>query len=388
MKNTGIMYDSTEQTPLVVADMEYLLPPLSTEQLASLEADILRNGCYSPIVVDQNLVVIDGHHRWKLCRKHNLPYRMAVFEFADLLEAKQWALETQKGRRNMTLWELGQIALKLKPELEEKGRANQSAAGGDKRAVSTMNSTKAPTEHIDTRQRMADSVGISADSMGRVMKIESKAPAVVREALGRNELSLNQAYKITRKVADLPEEEREESAVEEMKRLKRTKGTRKMATPDKIGAMFNKAFELSLRLEATEENVERWVAGCRMTEEDVEKLIEDSQKLTETFYNISNTLRRVRALTFRRSESAPSDSGENNPEVKTPKADTPETETLEAETPEADTPEMETTKADTPEEETPEAETPEVEILEAETPEAGTPEAETPEEKEEEDKAA
>ena len=185
------------------------------------------------------------------------------------------------------------------------------------------------------------------------MKIESKAPAVVREALGRNELSLNQAYKITRKVADLPEEEREESAVEEMKRIKRTKGTRKMATPDKIGAMFNKAFELSLRLEATEENVERWVADCRMTEEDVEKLIEDSQTLTETFYNISNTLRRVRALTFRRSESAPSDSGENNPEVKTPKADTPETETLEAE-----------------------------------TPEAGTPEVETPEEKEEEDKAA
>ena len=363
MKNTGIMYDSTEQTPLVVADMEYLLPPLSTEQLASLEADILRNGCYSPIVVDQNLVVIDGHHRWKLCRKHNLPYRMAVFEFADLLEAKQWALETQKGRRNMTLWELGQIALKLKPELEEKGRANQSAAGGDKRGISTMNSAKAPTEHIDTRQQMADSVGISADSMGRVMKIESKAPAVVREALGRNELSLNQAYKITRKVADLPEEEREESAVEEMKRIKRVKGTRKMRTTDKVANTFNKAFELSLQLEATEENVRRWVESCRMTDKDMEKAIEDSLKLSETFYNMSNMLYRVRALSARQSESVPSDSGGTTLEADTPEVETSEAETPEVETLEADTTEMDTTEAD-------------------------IPEAETPEEKEEEDKAA
>ena len=61
-----------------------------------------------------------------------MPYRMAVFEFESLLEAKRWALETQRGRRNLDKWELGKIALKLKPELEAKGRANQSAAGGDK----------------------------------------------------------------------------------------------------------------------------------------------------------------------------------------------------------------------------------------------------------------
>ena len=50
---------------------------------------------------------------------------MAVFSFEDLLEAKQWALDTQKGRRNLEKWELGKIALKLKPEIEAKARANQ-----------------------------------------------------------------------------------------------------------------------------------------------------------------------------------------------------------------------------------------------------------------------
>ena len=132
MKNTNILYDSAEKTPVVLPEMEELLPPLTEEQSSALEADILKNGCYSPVIVNQNMVVVDGHNRKRLCEKHGFPYRMAVFEFESLLEAKQWALETQRGRRNLDKWELGKIALKLRPELEAKGRANQSAAGGDK----------------------------------------------------------------------------------------------------------------------------------------------------------------------------------------------------------------------------------------------------------------
>ena len=58
-------------------------------------------------------MIVDGHHRHELCEKHGIPYKMAVFSFTDMLEAKQWALDTQKGRRNLDKWELGKIALKL-----------------------------------------------------------------------------------------------------------------------------------------------------------------------------------------------------------------------------------------------------------------------------------
>ncbi len=44
---------------------------------------------------------------------------MAVFSFEDLLEAKRWAIENQRGRRNLEKWELGKIALKLRPDIEE-----------------------------------------------------------------------------------------------------------------------------------------------------------------------------------------------------------------------------------------------------------------------------
>ena len=47
MKNTGIIYSSTERTPVVLPEMAELLPPLSEEQLGALEADLLKNGCYT-----------------------------------------------------------------------------------------------------------------------------------------------------------------------------------------------------------------------------------------------------------------------------------------------------------------------------------------------------
>nr|WP_289691661.1 hypothetical protein [Enterocloster clostridioformis] len=125
LQNTKTEYDSTERMPVILPEMEQLLPPLSGEQFSSLESDILENGCYAPIIVSEDMTVIDGHNRFRICEKHNLPFTMLVFSFADLLEAKQWALDTQKGRRNLDKWELGQIALKLKPEIEARARANQ-----------------------------------------------------------------------------------------------------------------------------------------------------------------------------------------------------------------------------------------------------------------------
>ena len=76
MRNTGIIYSSAEKTPVVLPELAGLLPPLTGEQLSALEADILQNGCYSPIIVNEDLAIIDGHNRQALCDKHEgLPLR-------------------------------------------------------------------------------------------------------------------------------------------------------------------------------------------------------------------------------------------------------------------------------------------------------------------------
>ena len=298
MKNTGIIYSSTERTPVVLPEMAELLPPLSEEQLGALETDLLKNGCYTSIIVNEDLVVIDGHNRKSLCDKHGLPYQMLVFAFDDLLEAKQWALDTQKGRRNLDKWELGKIALKLKPELEARAKSNQSAAGGDKtdKGALLVNSPKA-LPPVNTRKEMAQAVGIGDQTMGRIMQINEHAPAAVKEALDKKELSINQGYQITKQVEDLPEEQREQAAQEALDILRAKKEIQeKDAEIDregKIAGIFCKAYEKAVLLDPTEENVRIWAKCTRMTRDEMENTVKESRELAEVFRTIADLMERL-----------------------------------------------------------------------------------------------
>ena len=175
MRSTGIEYASAERSPVVLPEMAQLLPPLTGEQLAALEADLQANGCYSPIIVNEDMVIIDGHNRQELCEKHGIPYKMVVFSFQDMLEAKQWALDTQKGRRNLDKWELGKIALKLKPDVEARAKENMAAGGGDqksKEAKSGLAILPNPISAVNTRKELAEAVGLGERTMGKVMQID------------------------------------------------------------------------------------------------------------------------------------------------------------------------------------------------------------------------
>ena len=216
MKNTNVIYDSTEQTPVIAPAFAELLPPLTDEQYAALETDILQNGCYSPIIVNEDNVIVDGHHRYEICEKHGIPYQMTVFSFEDDLEARQWALDTQKARRNLSTWELGQIALKLKPELEAKAKEAQG-----ERTDLYLNSDKS-SQGIDTTQILADTANIARDTMNKIIQIDERAPEEVKDAMDGG-LSVNAGYNITRLLEKLREESRDAAAERALELAKQRK---------------------------------------------------------------------------------------------------------------------------------------------------------------------
>ena len=297
MHNTGTIYSSTERSPTVLPEMAELLPPLTGEQLAALETDILKNGCYSPVIVNEDMVVIDGHNRQRLCEQHGLPYQMAVFSFESMLEAKQWALDTQKGRRNLDKWELGKIALRLKPDIEARAKENMSAGGGDQKsegAKSGCANSQNPISPVNTTKELADAVGIGHQTMSRVMQIDEHAPTAVKEALDSGDLSINQGYNITRQVRELPEEQREEAAALAVELEKAKKEIRQCdAEADRRGRiadLFCKAFEKAVLLTPTEENVRIWTECTRMTREEIEDSVKDARELAEVFSTIAGIL--------------------------------------------------------------------------------------------------
>ena len=294
MHNTGIRYNSKERMPTVLSEMAELLPPLSGEQLAVLEADLLANGCYAPVIVNEDMVIVDGHNRQKLCQQHGIPYEMAVFSFVDLLEAKQWALDTQKGRRNLDKWELGKIALKLKPDIEARAKANMSAGGQAYRPSEEGSATLPNLPPIDTRKELADAVGLGERTMGKVMQIGEHAPPAVKEALDSGDLSINQGYNITCQVRDLPEERREEAAAlaVELEKAKKEirQGDEDSARRHKIAGLFCKAFEKAVLLTPTEENVRIWAECTRMNQDEIRDSAQEARELAEVFTAIANIL--------------------------------------------------------------------------------------------------
>ena len=50
-----------------------LIPPLNEEELKLLEESLVADGCESPLTV-WNGVIIDGHNRYAICRKHDIPF--------------------------------------------------------------------------------------------------------------------------------------------------------------------------------------------------------------------------------------------------------------------------------------------------------------------------
>ena len=288
MKNTGITYTSAERSPVILPEMAELLPPLSAEQLDALEADLIKNGCYAPIIVNEDMVIIDGHNRQALCEKHDLPYMMAVFSFEDLLEAKQWALDTQKGRRNLEKWELGKIALKLKPEIEAKARANQ----GTRTDLSAT--LPESSDAVDTRKELAEAVGLGERTMGKVMQIDENAPDAIKEALDKKELSINKGYDLTRQLQDVPEDQREQAAAELLEYEKAKKDLKQQnAEIDRRGKVANtfcKAYEKAALLTAAEEDVRCWTEGTRMTPEEMRDTVKESREIAQVFAAIADII--------------------------------------------------------------------------------------------------
>lgn len=251
-----------------------------------LESDILENGCYASIIVNEDVVIVDGHNRFRICEKHGLPYRMLVFSFADLLEAKQWALDTQKGRRNLDKWELGQIALKLKPDIEVRARANQGT-----RTDLSVNSPESYTP-TDTRKEMAQAVGIGEQAMGRIAQLAENAPPSLKEALENKEVSINRGWKIMKAVQQLPPEEQESAAAEMLSAVREidqldVESDRR----HKIAALFCKAYERAVLLTPTLENVRCWVECTRMRPDEIEDSVKESFELAQTFQTIGYLLK-------------------------------------------------------------------------------------------------
>ncbi|MBQ4112268.1 MAG: hypothetical protein IJD38_05685, partial [Clostridia bacterium] len=82
---------------------EQIIPPLTADEFAQLEDNILKLGRVTDSIKIWNGFIIDGHHRYKIIQKHpEISYTTDEMDFDSEYEAIAWMCNAQLGRRNIT----------------------------------------------------------------------------------------------------------------------------------------------------------------------------------------------------------------------------------------------------------------------------------------------
>lgn len=191
-------------------DVEFqsLIPPLTYEEKKMLEESILNEGCRDAIVLWGD-TIIDGHNRYEICTKHEIPFETVNREFESRNEVIEWIIKNQFGRRNLPLHERARLALRLKSVIAEKAKSNKQEAANKMNLIVGNNVSAEICENvlpIDTREEIAKAAGVSHDTIAKVEKIEEAAPAPVVRASRKGDISVNAAYQVTKMMQEEQEE--------------------------------------------------------------------------------------------------------------------------------------------------------------------------------------
>lgn len=176
-----------------------LLPPLSDEELRQLEESILSEGVREAIKVWQGQIV-DGHNRFSICQRHDLPYPVMDMFFADEDEALEWIYINQLARRNLSDFQRKHYVGKLynlRKARHGGDRGNQHTGGKERQSetisfsqkeqnLASGNSYHLPDEMKNTAEKIAEDFGLSEKTVrtaGKVVEILEKEPELEKEFL-------------------------------------------------------------------------------------------------------------------------------------------------------------------------------------------------------------
>ena len=218
---------------MITIDREFrgLIPPLSSEEYETLEKSIVDEGCRDALILWGD-VLIDGHNRYEICKRHGIEFSTVQKEFASRNDVIVWMIKNQLGRRNLPIYEQTRLNLYLRPILSEKAKENQrlSDGRGQKGFPNSGNLNSVTITPVATDEQIAKAAGVSKDTVWKVEKLEKVAPPEMKEQLRRGDISINQAYQTIKR--------QEKEAAREEQRQENAEKVEKLATPLDAQGLF------------------------------------------------------------------------------------------------------------------------------------------------------
>jgi len=175
-----------------------LIPPLNEEELKLLEESLVADGCESPLIV-WNGVIIDGHNRYMICQKHDIPFSIQEKHFDTREEVMLWMLRNQLGRRNLNNYQRVELVLKFEP-LVKSAAEQRMLAGKVANPVPTLAQGQTKGR---TRDHLSEAAGVSHGTFAKAKKLVQSADEETKRELRAGKVTVNRAY------TDLLEKEHE-----------------------------------------------------------------------------------------------------------------------------------------------------------------------------------
>ncbi|HDS0922767.1 TPA: plasmid replication/partition related protein [Stenotrophomonas maltophilia] len=200
---------------VVKEELKAYIDPLTADEHEALERSILAEGCRDALVL-WNDVLVDGHNRYGICQKHGLPFQTVQnTRFQSMDDVHLWMIEQHLGRRSVSDFQRGVLALRKRDILAERHRADQAQLQRESDgeiADATPDGDEdsppwAPAPKV-SRADMAREARLSSSQVTMIERIHKQAAPELVEAVKSGVISISAAAA----VAALPEEEQRAAA--------------------------------------------------------------------------------------------------------------------------------------------------------------------------------
>ena len=201
---------------IVNEELKAYIDPLTQDEHDALERSLLAEGCRDALVLWGN-ILIDGHNRYGICTRHGIPFNTVQnTRFQSMDDVHLWMIEQHLGRRSVSDFQRGVLALRKRAIVESRRRAEQEQLRKESEGEAALGDV--PANDADTppwdpapklsKADLAREAKLSASQVTLIEKISAHAAQEVIEAVKAGEISLSAAAV----VASLPEDEQRAAA--------------------------------------------------------------------------------------------------------------------------------------------------------------------------------
>ncbi|PUE52787.1 ParB N-terminal domain-containing protein [Limnohabitans parvus] len=195
-------------------ELKAYIDPLTPDEHAALERSILAEGCRDALVLWGD-VLVDGHNRYGICQKHGLSFQTVQnTRFKSIEDVHLWMIDQHLGRRSVSDFQRGVLALRKREILSERRAqaANAVSATDLPEALSVDASDSAfhmGGNPLKSRSDIAKAARLSSSQVVNIEKIQKQAAPELVAAVKAGTISINAAAA----VATLPAEEQKQAAL-------------------------------------------------------------------------------------------------------------------------------------------------------------------------------